>query len=328
MLEKTIICIDAGTTNTRAWLIGGDKILVRAEAMVGVRDSAREGSAAKLRATLKNLIAEVCRHSTEKPGGVIAAGMITSSLGLAEIPHIAAPAGIRELAAATLSFQFPEVAELPFLLVPGIRSGEAQGDCDSISEADVMRGEETLCVGLIEKKLAALPGAILNLGSHWKAIQIDKSGQIAFSRTSLSGELIYATQTQTILASAVPHERPENIDSEWADAGMREQQKSGLARALFCVRLLEQKCECTPNQRLSFLIGAFVAADFEGLSRQKILAPEKTVLLTGGGTIADYWEKILRRAGIGATIIRPDEVTAAFLSGLQAILSRSQYHLR
>ena len=35
-----------------------------------------------------------------RAGIVLAAGMITSPLGLAEVPHVAAPAGITELASA------------------------------------------------------------------------------------------------------------------------------------------------------------------------------------------------------------------------------------
>jgi 2-keto-3-deoxy-galactonokinase len=38
------ICIDTGTTNTRIWLLRGDEILARANAMVGVRDTALESS--------------------------------------------------------------------------------------------------------------------------------------------------------------------------------------------------------------------------------------------------------------------------------------------
>ncbi len=54
---------------------------------------------------------------------------------------------------------------------------------------------------------ASRPGqalTVLNLGSHWKAIQVSESGQITRSWTTLSGELLHAIMTQTILASAVP----------------------------------------------------------------------------------------------------------------------------
>ena len=314
------IFVDAGTTNTRVWLGRGRQILAHKTARIGVQESAREGSTAKLRSTLRDLVGAV--QARDKASCVIAAGMITSSLGLTEVAHIKAPAGLSELAAATNCHQFPDVTDLPVWLVPGVRSGAVTCDCDSVSGVDVMRGEETLCAGLVELGLAPLPCCVLNLGSHWKAIQIDSAGRVSSSVTSLTGELIFTTQTNTILASAVPHERPANIADAWAKAGMREQRKSGLARALFCVRLLEQKCDCTPDERLSYLAGAFVAADFDHLQRRGLLSPAQPVLITGGGGLAGLWHRALAAASIPSEIIAAGQSEAAMLAGLRAILRR------
>lgn len=312
------IFIDTGTTNTRVWLARGDEILAHETAMIGVRDSAREGSTTTLRAALRDLILEVQAH--EKASCVIAAGMITSSLGLMDVPHIVAPAGLRDLAHATKSYSFPDVTDLPVYMVPGIRSGAATCDFNSVSDVDVMRGEETLCAGLVASGLATLPCTVLNLGSHWKAIQIDIEGRVQSSITSLSGELIYATQTNTILASAVPHERPVNIAYDWAAAGMREQREAGLARALFCVRLLEQKGESTAEERLSFLIGAYLASDFDGLRKRGLLSAKQSVLITGGGVLASFWQQVLAMHQITSRIVTSDETQSSMLTGLRAIL--------
>ena len=153
-----------------------------------------------------------------------------------------------------------------------------------------MRGEETLCLGLA-LGLVRPPATVLNLGSHWKAIRLDAQGRIQSSITSLSGELIHAAQTQTILASAVPKERPAFPDPEWCEAGMKEQRSAGLARALFCVRLLELQNAGTPEKRLSFLIGAFVAADLDALCRQGVFARGTEIVLTGSGAIANAWQR-------------------------------------
>ena len=95
----------------------------------------------------------------------------------------------------------------------------------------------------------------LALGSH----EFDQYARVGSSVTSMTGKLIHTAQTQTILAGSVPQTRPDVIDRAWLEAGMREQRRSGLARALFCVRLLEQGSDGSPEQRLSFLIGAFLA---------------------------------------------------------------------
>ncbi|HZF40577.1 MAG TPA: 2-dehydro-3-deoxygalactonokinase, partial [Blastocatellia bacterium] len=100
--EICLICVDAGTTNTRVWLTAGDRVIARARAGVGVRDTARDGSSERLRDALRELINKVrddvrdqgfAQSSECAPECVIAAGMITSPLGLAEVPHVSTPAG-------------------------------------------------------------------------------------------------------------------------------------------------------------------------------------------------------------------------------------------
>ena len=156
---------------------------------------------------------------------VVAAGMITSPLGLVEVPHVRAPAGKSELAARVERHQFFDVTDLPVWLVPGVRTGNAQHELKDVGETDVMRGEETLCVGLLALGLLRPGAKLLNLGTHWKAILLDLKGDIASSITSMGGELLHVAQTETILAGAVPPGRPELLDGEWADAGMSEQRR-------------------------------------------------------------------------------------------------------
>ncbi len=298
-----------------------EAVLEHKTAMVGVRDSARDGSTAKLRSTLHDLFLEVQEH--EKASCVIAAGMITSALGLKDIPHITGPAGLTELAKATHCHQFPDVTDLPVWLVPGVRSGTPTCDHNTVSSLDMMRGEETLCAGLVELRIAPPPCTVLNLGSHWKAIQIDGEGRVGRSVTSLTGELIYATQTNTILASAVPHERPGKIHQEWAKAGMNEQRSSGLARALFCVRLLELRAECSAEERLSYLAGAYLASDFDGLRKSGLMSNAQPVLITGGGAVAELWRHTLAEESIPCKVLSTDQSEAAMLTGLSSILRLS-----
>jgi 2-dehydro-3-deoxygalactonokinase len=319
------VCVDMGTTNTRVWLVRGAEILARAQAGVGVRDTARDGSPARIRAALRQLIEEVRKPLNENgthsaPSFVAAAGMITSPLGLAEVPHISGPAGVSELAASVKRCHFPDVTDLPILLVPGVRCGEKTGPIEAVSQSDVMRGEETLCLGLVALGLARPPATILNLGSHWKAIQLDGAGRIRGSITSLSGELLHAAQTQTILASAVPQTRPAEIDVEWCEAGMSEQRRSGLARALFCVRLSELQGGSTPEQRLAFLVGAFIAADLDALMKRGAFDKNSPVCIAAGGAVADAWKSALEKVSIPASRLTDAEIEAGLLGGLRCIV--------
>lgn len=316
----SFIFIDTGTTNTRVWLTAGATVVAQVRASVGVRDTARDGSPVRLHAALREALAEVRAAAPEHaPVAVLAAGMITSPLGLAEIPHVAAPAALPDLVAGTQQLSFPHIADLPFWLVPGVRSGPLQCTAETIGAADVMRGEETLCIGLTALGLLPPNATLLNLGSHWKLIRLDEQARIAASLTSLTGELIHTTQTQTILASAVPPGKPENLDAEWLRAGMRELRQAGLSRALFCVRLLEQRTATTPEQRLSFLLGVYLATDLDALLRQDLLRPGQPVALTGGGAIAAAWQTALADLAIPARQLSETEVERGFLTGLQQI---------
>jgi 2-dehydro-3-deoxygalactonokinase len=317
---RAALYIDLGTTNARLWLAQGREIVDRATAQVGVRDTARTGSNELLRQTLKSLIDRMLAVIVEQPQCVIAAGMITSSLGLAEVAHVPAPAGLAELSAATQKLHFPDITHLPFFLVPGIRTSDLRGSPEQIAQADIMRGEETLCLGLTSLRLAQTPGVVLNLGSHWKAIALDERGRITSSITSLAGEMIHAAQTSTILASALPPERPSELDQDWVSAGMREQRKSGLPRALFAVRLLEQSKTCTPQQRYAFLAGAFIACDMDALLGNRVVNLQTPVAVVGNSALAHSWRSALAQASIQADVITEQQTELALISGLGQIL--------
>ncbi len=311
--KATIFCVDLGTTNARVWLLHNREVVARATAPFGVRDAARQGSSTSIGRGLRALLENVSASAVGTPPAqlILGAGMITSSLGLKDVPHLSAPVGRSDLSAGVKRLHRHEVSDLDILLVPGIRTlhdGEV---------IDMMRGEETLCIGLLALGALAPGGMLLNLGSHWKAIQTDANGRIVSSVTTLSGELIHAVQSQTILAGALPQGRLEQFDMDWTEAGMKEQRNSGLARALFFVRLLEQQGRTNAEQRMAFLLGACVASDLDAWLRQGLL--HRSVLISGGGAVAQAWRWALQKQSIAAEICSAAQIESAMLTGLQRI---------
>lgn len=317
--------MDFGTTNTRVWLVDDSfEVLGRANTQVGARDVARSGSSQALYHPLQSLIGTVVdRH--EPPECVIAAGMIGSPQGLFEVKPIVAPAGVAELAAACRRRQFPEIAQFPFVLVPGIRSGHFEYDLKRIGYSDIMRGEETLCVGLLAQDIIGGPATVLNLGSHWKTIHIDAWGRIAASRTSLLGEVIHAVQEQTVLASALPRTRVESIDLQHLQAGMDWQVRCGIGRALFCVRLLEQAGHSDPAQRLSFLIGAFISSEIDSLLAEQWFTPGNPIAVTGSEALVKAWSYALDQHSIPVLEVSNDQVEQAMRAGLLEVIKRIDF---
>lgn len=316
-MDDLLLCVDVGTTNTRAWLTQGTQVLVRREAPVGARDTARDGHAGALARALRDLLADLLRASPPtRPHRILAAGMICSPQGLCEVPHLAAPVGLAELAAASRQQVLSEVSDLPFLFVPGVRT-QARPGADGLSGRDVMRGEETLGLGLATLGLLAPGGGLLNLGSHWKLVRLDLEGRVSFSITSIAGELLQAVRAQTILASALPDGSLEQADATQVRRGMREARRYGLARALFCVRLLELAQETSPAERLAFALGAFIGADFGHL--EAALGAGTAVTIAGGEKTGGAWAQVLGDAGHAVRSLTAAEAEAGLLAGLRAI---------
>src|SRR3954467_2168080 len=160
---QSYLALDVGTTHTRGWLVADDVVLAERRAAVGVRDTARDGSNVRLRAALAEVIHAV-EHENDYAGGpILASGMIGSSLGLCDVPHVGAPADLHDLAAPMQRAEADDGVERPIWIVPGVRTIEA-GHARQLG--DVMRGEETLCLGALARGLVQPGDTLVSIGSH------------------------------------------------------------------------------------------------------------------------------------------------------------------
>jgi 2-dehydro-3-deoxygalactonokinase len=202
-----VIALDGGTTNTRARLVHGSRVVATARRAVGVRDTVlsdpgsrpglvpAEGASARregLVRAVREVIAEVgVDRQAEGPGEagegpgsgprhayLVAAGMLSSEVGLVAIPHVTAPAGLDDIARAAAFVDLPEIDNRPILVVPGIRTPAAEGR-DGWFASDVMRGEECETFGahaalLAEGRIAPGEASVfLWPGSHTKLVAVD-----------------------------------------------------------------------------------------------------------------------------------------------------------
>ena len=108
---------------------------------------------------------------------------------------------------------------------------------------------------------------------------------------------------------------------DWLEAGMEEQRRSGLSRALFCVRLLDLQGEGTPQDRLAYLVGAFIATDLEALIPRGAVPGDIQVVISGRQAIAEAWAFALDRISLSTFVLSDEETEKAFLSGLNSILT-------
>ncbi len=283
-----VIALDGGTTNTRARLIRDGKVVATARRTAGVRDTVlgERSSGQTLADAVRDVIAEVAgpeggppRATTALPRAdlILAAGMISSEVGLLAVPHVPAPAGIAELAAAVMTRTFPQISPWPIHFVPGIRTPADAGP-DGWMNADVMRGEECETLGALSeltRKGGLRPGqealAFVWPGSHTKLVEVDGQGRITRSHTTLAGELIQSVAGHTLIAASLPAELPSVLDMESAEAGARATRQQGLERAAFLVRVGALLGTISPEQLASFWVGAVAADDTGHLAVHPIL---------------------------------------------------------
>ncbi len=245
------LVVDSGTTNTRVRLWHEGAVLQSWMEPVGARDTARDGSSDALKAALKRMIAAVDADVE----AVICSGMITSNVGLFEVPHVTAPVNIPDLARAIVRQDFPEISQLPFYFIPGIKT------LGALADLDVLRGEEVQCVGLRSALDLHGPATFVSCGSHHKLIQMNADGIFLGSRTALTGELLSAVRDHTLIGDSLDDLNDFDLDDDLWRAGVAQGLQQGFARALFVIRAGQLNADYTPSQLTSFFMGVLVSQD-------------------------------------------------------------------
>lgn len=277
------VALDGGTTNTRARLVEAGLVVDSARRPVGVRDNALAGGPAPLAEAVRGCLEELESRAGGPLGPIVAAGMLTSEVGLVAVPHVVAPAGLDDLARGVAVRALEELDGRRVAFIPGVRTPPAPGP-DGWADADVMRGEECETFGAWTL-LGRPPGrrAFIWPGSHTKLVELDGAGRIARSYSTLAGELWAAVAHHTLLAASLP---PRGAwsgepDPDALESGRRLVERSGLGRAAFAVRLAALADALGPEWRAAFWLGAVVADDVAGLLRHPILRAGTPVVVGG-----------------------------------------------
>ncbi|HEX5663120.1 MAG TPA: 2-dehydro-3-deoxygalactonokinase, partial [Xanthomonadaceae bacterium] len=152
-----MIAVDWGSSNLRAYRLGADgTILEQRRADLGVL-------------SCDGRFAEVLARQLDgwDDTRVMMCGMIGGRGGWMEVPYVECPAGEREIAAAIVALEggTPALAERELLIVPGMI------DQTSSEVADVMRGEETQIIGLLDR-LGDGDHTVCLPGTHSKWVDI------------------------------------------------------------------------------------------------------------------------------------------------------------
>lgn len=308
------IIVDCGTTNLRVCLVDrSGQILARSARPGGVRHTAIDGHNGRLKAMLRDCLDEVLNRAGVSAGDVrscIAYGMITSNVGLLEIPHLSAPASVPDLHRGMKTAVFPEIAPYPISFIPGVRNFSGDVTLENFSAMDMMRGEETETVGLAALLKPEGECVFILPGSHNKFVRADGQGRILGCMTSISGELLDAVTHHTILADAVGggFAAAGDYDAEMARLGALECRRCGLGRGAFAGRILGQLGGEDSVRLRSFLLGAVLAQDALALN---VFLPEGAdVYIAGKPPLQQAMGDVLAVFGVTRTHSVPAEICA------------------
>ncbi len=270
--------IDCGTTNSRVCVLNDKfEIIKRGTKKVGVRDTAISASKDILKLGLKNLLEDTILSASLKIRDIkfaIAFGMITSEIGLIEIPHRWVPVGVNDLASNIKVVQdrniFP--LDIPIIFIPGVKNIFKENSTHKdIRKIDFMRGEETQAAGLLSNYPDLnFPIIMAVLSSHTKYIYINSQKQIVSSLTNLSGQVYEAIKKETSIGKSLISDDnlpPVNyFDLQVIESAYNSVKNAGFLRTLLMPRFMEVLLKNTWYERDLFLNAAISAEDLKVLN--------------------------------------------------------------
>ena len=292
MTTTALIAVDWGTTSLRVWgLDEGGAIVQHARSDRGVRETAatatREGeqTAAAFEAALHATAGEILNAGPEAP--IIMCGMVGSRDGWREVPYLTTPCGVDEIGRSLrpVAMQGRRAVIVPGLLQP--RS--------AVSWPDVMRGEETQCVGIAAQRGEAASLHLVLPGTHTKWVQV-ADGRIRDFETSMTGELWDAILGHTIVGRGAVG---RDIDLAAFERGRRDAadgaRRRDLAGLLFGSRALMLTGELAPGGVASYVSGVLIGDE---VAHQVAGLPvEQPLLMAGEPTLTRLYAAAIEAEG-------------------------------
>ncbi|HZP86527.1 MAG TPA: 2-dehydro-3-deoxygalactonokinase [Burkholderiales bacterium] len=289
-----MIAVDWGTSSLRAYRVSKqEEVVERREAPLGIMQVDDGDFARALESQIGDWLS-----AGETP--IVMSGMIGSRQGWCEAPYVPTPAGLADISTAMVRVAWKRYAAW---IAPGVSTRSPTGI------ADVMRGEETQLLGVIDA-LPTDPCWVCMPGTHSKWVRV-AGGTIETFRTHMTGEVFALLKRHSILGRMM-EEAP--LDSQWFASGLsRAQEFGGLLHHLFGVRALGLFGELPGSCSSSYLSGILIGHELASL-----LSDVKTVYVLGASELSALYTKALEQRGHRAIVLDPD----AALRGLVKLADR------
>lgn len=294
-MPKSLIALDWGTTRARAFLISeSGAALQRRIADQGIQSVPAGGYPAAFEA----LAGDFRRAAPD--AAIVLAGMVGSRNGWIEAPYVSCPASPAEIAAAAIRVELDK--DTAATILPGL-------SCDD-GAFDVMRGEETLIVGLgLTDGIACLPGT----HSKWAEI---KDGRITRFASFMTGEVYGLLRNSSILGRLA--EAPGETDAASGAARGRAgaQRAGGLLNTAFAARTEVLAGRMRGGEVGPYLSALLVGQEIAGA--EALFGRRQEVRLVADGALAESYGGALEAAGFVVKLTTPEQ---AFVAGVVRLAS-------
>ena len=271
-----MIAVDWGTSSFRAYRLDGDgKVLEERVSPDGILAVA----SGEFPAVLDRQIAGWEEET------ILMSGMVGSRQGWLEVPYVQCPAGAGTIASALRKVAWRGGTAW---IVPGVSC------VDEAGVPDVMRGEETQILGVLdelpEESLVCLPG------THSKWVQV-RGGRIAAFRTFFTGELFAVLKEHSLLGRMMQEGTPD--EHAFAEGVDRSADEGGLLHHLFGVRARGLFGELAAGKAPSYLSGLLIGHELRS-------APQDTrVHFLGSRDLSAIYARAAELLGIECKLLDP-----------------------
>lgn len=291
-MHTTLLGIDWGTSNRRAYLVGRDGTCIQrhedGQGMLAVGGDF-PASLAALRATM----------GVDAAVPVLMAGMVGSASGWQEVPYVGTGVPLTELGAHLA----PVAGHPGCVIVPGY--------CARDGGVDVMRGEETQLLGAVQ--LGLRDGWMVLPGTHSKWVYL-RDGSVDQLATYMTGELFAMLAAGGTLSSLMA---PGEDDPAAFDAGMQDARRGKpLTNSLFGVRARVVSKTMPAAQARSFVSGLLIGTEFVQAQAHTGEPAGAAITIIGSPALGQRYASAAERFGMQARVLDPDQVFLKALSNL------------
>ena len=271
MMKKYFISCDWGTTAFRLRLIDtiDYKVMSECHSLEGIAHTYEAWKATGtptqerqdfFRNQLKQQIAILSKKSKQPLEGldILISGMASSSIGMVEVPYATLPFNLDGSQANIQSIIADDNFLHKIMLISGVRSAD-----------DVMRGEETQLIGLIE--LLPLsphePYIFILPGTHSKHLYIENNRLVNF-HTYMTGEIFNILSNHSILKDSIDINSLNdfsNLEMAAFKKGVLDANFTDILKSLFKVRTNQLFQKFNKKENGFYLSGLLIGSELKHL---------------------------------------------------------------